>query len=549
MESPVAGSHTSLARLWPPFLGCCRASALLGSLVLAAVLFMLLPSSAALANDTAVGGVGGNVYPLSNADIRMRAETVQAVCYRGFAEYRVEFKFVNEGPSQVVKLGFPFRVTLSDSMGNAPIAFRAWQDGEPLHVSLGRGVSQQDLMNGEQSLGYYLHEAELPPGETTITVSYFALPTVSSGSRFPQLAPSEVAALNINAWDAKYNYWVHTGAGWKGDIGKTVIRFSLADDFMGWGVDAPLSLEGARADNTTGPAPYVRVDKRTYQWVYEDYEPSEDHDVQLAFDRPNYFWFTGLAGEVPASWGAMPIMEGRRDDWWRDEKTRPAGWEAIDSDPSTAWDSTAAKGHSMQMGIAGNQKIAEVRIISGRNDALGSFGSHGRPKSLRITLSDGTAKTLALVDEQGLQRFPMSGTAEWVRVEVLDSYPGTKSEHSFISEIAFGTEPAPSFADFATLMQEQAPPAVAPPASADSEPTPITTVEDTGAVSTVPPSGSLGDPASPTLSTLAQATDVVATQVDKEDQRRTWPLYLGIAVVVMLAAGVALVIHRRRLLH
>ena len=523
--------------------------ALLGCLVLAAALLLFLPCPAALANDTAVGGIGGNVYPLSNADIRMRAETVQAVCYRGFAEYRVEFEFVNEGPAQTVQLGFPFRVTVSDSMGSAPIAFRAWKDGEPLQVSLGHGVSQQDLIAGEQSLGYYLHEAELPPGETTITVSYFAMPTVSSGSRLPQLAPPELVGLNISAWDAKYNYWVHTGAGWKGDIGKTVIRFSLADDFVGWGVDASLSLEGARADNTTGPAPYVQVDGRTYQWVYEDYEPTKDQDVQLAFDRPNYFWFSGPAAAVPTVWGVMPVMEGRSDDWWRDEETRPAGWEAIDSDPSTAWDSTAAQGHSMQMSIAGNHSIAEVRIISGRNDALGSFGSHGRPKSVRITLSDGTAKTLALADEQGLQRFPMSGTAEWVRVEALDSYPGTKSDHAFISEIAFGTEPAPSFADFATLMQEQAQPAIAPPAPADSEPAPITTVEGTGTVSTVPSSGSLGDPSSPTPSTLPPATDVAAAQVGEEDQRGTWPLYLGIAVVVIVAAGVALLIHRRRLLH
>jgi hypothetical protein len=362
-----------------------------------------------------------------------------------------------------------------------------------------------------------------------------------------QLAPPEAAALNMSAWDAKYNYWVHTGAGWKGKIDKTVVRLSLADDFVGWGVDAPLGLKGARADNTTGHTPYVQMDERTYQWVYENYEPTEGHDVQLAFDRPNYFWFTGKGGDIPASWGAMPVMEGAGDEWWGDKESRPAGWEAIDSDPSTAWDSTVAKEHSMQMSIAGNHKIAEVRIISGRNDTLGSFAGHSRPKSVRITLSDGTSKTLVLADEPGLQRSPMSGTAEWVRVEVLDSYPGTKSDHSFISEVAFGAERASDFVDFATLMREQAPLAVAPPAPVVTEPAPIATeVEDAATVPTVPPSTSLGGLSGPTLSTLPPVADVAAAQVDKEDQRATWPLYLGIVVVVIVAAGVVLLIHRWR---
>ncbi len=50
-----------------------------------------------------------------------------------------------------------------------------------------------------------------------------------------------MAGLDILAWEAKYNYRVHTGAGWKGDISKTVVRFQPADDFMGWGVDAPIT--------------------------------------------------------------------------------------------------------------------------------------------------------------------------------------------------------------------------------------------------------------------------------------------------------------------
>lgn len=546
MKRQLAGRRVFLAYLRSPFLGRCRASALLGCLVLASVFFMFLPCSTALGNDTAVGGVGGNVYPLSNADIRMRAETVQAVCYRGFAEYLVEFKFVNDGPTQVVKLGFPFLVTVSDFMGNAPVAFRAWRNGEPLQVSLGHGVSQQDLFNGEQSLGYYLHEAEFPRGETTITVSYFALPTVSAGNRLPQLAPPEVSALNISAWDARYNYWVHTGAGWKGKIDKTVVRFSLADEFTGWGVDAALGLKGARADNITGPASYVRVDERTYQWVYEDYQPTEEHDIQLVFDRPNYFWLTGTAEAIPTSWGAMPVIGGASGKWI-DKENRPAGWEAIDSDPNTAWDCTGADRPSMEMTIVGNHRIEEVRIIPGRNDALGSFHEYGRPKSVRITLSDGTAEVLTLADEPGLQRFPISGNAKGVQVEVLDSYPGTRSDHSFISEISFGTEPAPEFVDFATLMEGQTPATTEPPTTSVTEAAPSTTGAMGGNImSTVTNSTSSAELSGSALTTLASRTSVAAEQVDDEGEPDRWAVYLGIAAALIAAVVVFVLLPKLR---
>ncbi|HLA80371.1 MAG TPA: hypothetical protein VJP78_01895 [Thermoleophilia bacterium] len=472
----------------------------------------------------------------------MEAETVQAICYRDFAEYRIEFKFVNEGGTQMVRLGFPFAVTVSDSMGNPPIAFRAWQDAEPLEVTLGHGVSQQDLINGEQALGYYLHEATFPPGKTTITGSYFAKPTVSSGNRFPQLAPPEIAGLNITAWEAKYNYWVHTGASWNGNIGKTVIRFYLADDFNGWGVDAPITTMWASEYRVTGPDPYVKIDDHTYQWVYEDYEPSKDDDVELAFDRPNYFWFSPET-DIPSIWGAMPLMDTKGDDRWQSEENRPAGWETIDGDPETAWDASSTEGQSMQVDIIGNQNLEEIRIIPGRNDTLGCFEEYGRPKTMRVTLSDGTKKTIQLRDEPKLQRFAISGTAKWARVEVLDSYPGTKSDRSFISEIGFGTERAPEFEEFATLMSEQAPPATEPPVTSTTNPAPSATeAQGGGIVRAIHPPAGVAEPSGSTPTGAESATNAAAAQqAGRESDRTVWPAYLSIAVA-LIAAVVAVVL-------
>jgi len=93
----------------------------------------------------------------------MESETVQAIVYAQFAEYRVDFRFVNQGAAQTVTLGFPFLVTVSGGDDNAPVAFQAWQDGRPLAVTIGKAASTDDLAQ-PGSMGYYLHQATFPPG-------------------------------------------------------------------------------------------------------------------------------------------------------------------------------------------------------------------------------------------------------------------------------------------------------------------------------------------------------------------------------------------------
>ena len=135
------------------------------------VLFMsilapLAVATPAAADDSSMGATGGSVRPVRSVDIRMDAETVQAVCFGGFAEYRVDFRFVNDGRRQKVMLGFPF----ASDHGNRPIGFQAWKDGHPLAV---RTVPTFDgEFTGADSRGYLVHEAVLAHGETMITVSY-----------------------------------------------------------------------------------------------------------------------------------------------------------------------------------------------------------------------------------------------------------------------------------------------------------------------------------------------------------------------------------------
>ncbi len=114
----------------------------------------------------------------------MESETVQAICYRDFAEYRVDFLFVNSGAPQTLQLGFPYEVNPEGDSRGGLIAFHAWQDGTPLAVTMGKGPDTWHE--------YYLHQATFPTGKTMISVSYLASPTVTSGTRFQALMPSGV---------------------------------------------------------------------------------------------------------------------------------------------------------------------------------------------------------------------------------------------------------------------------------------------------------------------------------------------------------------------
>ena len=404
-------------------------------LAFAGALLLGIPSPVVQADDGSVWMFGGNVYPRTDSDIRMESETVQAVCYRGFAEYLAEFRFVNEGEAKRLQLGFP----CSPDRGyrDPLVAFQAWQDGRPLEVTLGEGP---DPTQPGSLIAHYLHEATFPHGETMITVSYLVGPSTMNGGR---LIKDVDASSGLWGGAAVYQYWLHTGAGWRDTIGNAVVRYSLADDFEGSDVDvtaaeaAGYELGGA----TTNPECYTKPDGHTYQWVFEDIEPSTKDDINLVYTLP------GTRG------GTSTTASGRLDD----AADSPAGRQVIDRSLQSGWGVPApGTGEWVEVSLGGKLSLREIRILPGRNDRLGSFAEYGRPKRLEVTLSDGASTVLTLEDEPGLQRFAVSGEAEWVRFEILDVYPGNKSDDTYISEISLGTQPAPQFEAFSRLITADA---------------------------------------------------------------------------------------------
>ncbi|MDZ4166149.1 MAG: DUF4424 family protein, partial [Coriobacteriia bacterium] len=98
-------------------------------LVMIILCALVISAPVALANDSAVGTQGAAVRPLTDTDIRMDSEAVQIICMRGYALYRIDFKFVNSSDAdKALKIGFPFPDFENEegNRGAPPAAFRAW---------------------------------------------------------------------------------------------------------------------------------------------------------------------------------------------------------------------------------------------------------------------------------------------------------------------------------------------------------------------------------------------------------------------------------------
>jgi hypothetical protein len=217
-----------------------------------------------------------------------------------------------------------------------------------------------------------------------------------------------------------------------------------------------------------------------------------------------------------------------------------AGGQTVEEPTGAVWGTAApGKGGWVRFGIEGNRSLEEIRLLPGRTDTLTSFTEYGRPKTLEVTLSDGTSTVVTLEDEPALQRFAVAGTAEWVRFDILDIYPGSKTDDTYLTQVDFGNAPAPEFETFSSLLAEGAPPTTTPSTSSSTsgaEPVfttiyPTTTSVFATAIGSVTASTAMDDPVR-----------------DRQQSRRLlWPAIVGVAVAALaLGVLVSLVVRLRR---
>ncbi len=409
--------------------------------VLAGLCGLLAPGPAR-ADDTSLGATGGTLSAVPAGDIRLDAETVQAVCFGSFAEYRVDFRFVNDGPARTVRLGFPFSSTVASERGpERPIGFQAWQGNRPLAV---RAVAVGRLGAGRPPRGYFVHRARFPHGRSMITVSYLGQESATALLRQKGVGAT---ASGTASW---YEYWLHTGATWKGPIGTAVVRYRFADTFQGSGLGLT-AAQAAKDVPVTTPA-WTRPLPDTWQWRFVDFEPASASGAEWWAPQKGSDVVLGFSsvyrrGPKPAKWTASdraPVFEASGGPFCLQDGVLSSAWVA---GPLTQGDHPWAQATFLRP-----RRLRELRIVSGDNAYIAAFKKYGRPKTLTATFSDGSTVTLHLKDAPVLQRYPVDVTTTTVRLTVDDIYPGTDYPAVAVSEVEFGSAPAPGYASFADLL-------------------------------------------------------------------------------------------------
>ncbi len=275
-----------------------------------------------------------------------------------------------------------------------------------------------------------------------VTVYYAGSPDVSVG------VPELFAGTGLKNEDGFglgfYPYQVHTGAGWSGPIGLSVIRFTLADDFSGLKVDGVtrnLANTGwMGAERTKNLLAHTKPWPNVFQWVYRDYEPTHAHDPQIAFATR---WLDGNTAEPAAS---SHLKLG--------DYEYPA-WMAVDRSPGTAWAESARGpgiGEWLELDLDQRTEVREIRVFPGHQKRSDLFRKYNRPSRLKVEFDDGTSAVVDLRDEMGMQTFPVQADARSAKVTIEDVYRGTNErDETYLSEITFATSPAPLFDTFETL--------------------------------------------------------------------------------------------------
>ncbi len=484
-------------------------------LVMIVLCALVISAPVALANDSAVGTQGAAVRPLTDTDIRMDSEAVQIICMRGYALYRIDFKFVNgSGADKALKIGFPFPDFENEegNRGVPPAAFRAWLNGQELAVTQEPGFDSDG--DAEWPVIWFTREAVFPPGESMMTVTYLGTPDVSVMSA--ELAEALSQAGSEASGAGFYPYLVHTGAGWAGTIGKTVVRYTMAEDFDGEQVDLVMETEAGYEWTEPGRARLLRAFTKpapnVYEWVYEDYEPTRDHDPLLAFA-----WFSEWTQEFD------PFEATKASSHLELGEYTYQPYAIRDGQPSTAWAEDAdgpGIGEWVDIGFGESRDVREIRVLPGYQKRADLFAKYNRPKTLKVDFSDGTGVELPLADEMGLQVFTVRAKADSARVTIVDVYPGTNErDETYISEVTFSEAPLPKLATFEAVT------GIAPPAAFE-EPAALAQLTDL--------SGSLPDPGKP-----AQSEEETAEA--QPTGAGTKP-YLGALIAVGLLATAAVIV-------
>jgi hypothetical protein len=426
------------------------------------IICALATSQAAFANDSEMGVAAGDAIPVSNRNVRMDSESVQIVCLKDYALYRVDFKFVNDSPrKQKVRLGFPF---IHYSPGgatewnfHAAQGFHAWFNGREIPVTPVRGLwPAADSESGiDQEAVWYAHDVTFPPGASMVTVYYVGS---SGGSVATGLyKKGELPGGLDDAPLGFFPYQVSSGAKWKGRIGKSVIRYTLGEgydpDLVALSTRRWIRMWGERDSGWL--AAMTRPRSRAFQWTYRNYQPSWKDDVEIIYPELRDEWRTSW---VLSSWWATP-----------EDNEASAFWPLVDTLLSgDFWydDDGLQVGDAMQVDFEKERTVREIRVTLADEIDFEGVRPKQRPRKLRIDFSNGTTQVLELVDGTGMQFFRANARADGAKVTLLDVYgAGAGTTETVVPHVEFAANRVPRFSTFRALTGITAAPGFREPAA------------------------------------------------------------------------------------
>ena len=122
--------------------------------------------------------------------------------------------------------------------------------------------------------------------------------------------------------------------------------------------------------------------------------------------------------------------------------------KSIDDNLSTCWELSPSSGRQLwlQFDFVGNGAVdvTTISIATGDERSAATFKANARPRHVAISVDGGKAVNLTLDDTDGFQDLPVSlHVLKTLRVTILDSYAGTSTTFSAISEIRFSGTTVP----------------------------------------------------------------------------------------------------------
>jgi hypothetical protein len=214
------------------------------------VLGFTVAAGVAAANDAWVGNGGSPKLMAPHPTVRMLREKVRIHVGKKKVTVEAEFWFRNGGPTTATNVGFPDESTDPD---DKPILknFRSWVDGKP--------AKMQFKATGGAS-NWHVKRVTFPKGRVVHVRDRYEV-NIGSG----RLGNQETFADYVR-------YTVHTGSSWKGTIGETDLRVTIAS-----------------------PQPYPRrlIDSG-YYWEFVNKQGNEDQIPKFIRRHRNTVFYSGI---------------------------------------------------------------------------------------------------------------------------------------------------------------------------------------------------------------------------------------------------------------